>query len=222
MKRGRVAAAFAVAVGIGIGGGLLTRLAPAQTSVSVAVADQSGGTSNPDKGAVPPLVVASASPAPAIYAQPGVPPDLKDVTSLATVTAAGSRGETVQATAGGGWKADSSGTGWTLSITFQKPTTVRAVGIDPGDDRPDPVTGADLWTAHWSVSEASVIFDSGPTYDVKFGTDSNLPLGGRLQYAYVAPETTTHITIRMTGVVAPTAATLVNDTLVSQVSVLGE
>ncbi len=162
-----------------------------------------------------------------VAAQPGIAPGTDNITAEASISGpAGTSGSSLQSLAGGsgpGWQESGDAGGTTFELTFNTDVTVSAVGMVPGDDSTVGGASKDLWGKRRVVSSALVSFDDGEQYLVTFATGGGLARVDQTQVAYLlAPETTRHVTIKIEGTERPASADAQNETVISQLVVLGQ
>jgi hypothetical protein len=168
-------------------------------------------------------------------AEPGLPPSEHDVAPLADITApASARGHvddsgrtaTYPATAmvdtdpATAWRMNGDGAGQTITLSFERPVTVKGFALDPGFDKVG-VNHEDRWPENRRISAATFSTDDGSAFAVEFATDPSLPASERLQtFMLPAPVTTTTISVRIDAT-EPTERGTFDTTAISRLAVLG-
>jgi hypothetical protein len=83
------------------------------------------------------------------------------------------------------WRVEGDGVGKTLTFEFGRPVHLVAIGLLPGYDKVDPVSGADRFRQNRRVSAARYAFSDGSALDVSFSDEA------AVQFVDLDVETTT-------------------------------
>jgi hypothetical protein len=234
-----LAAAVALAVALGVGLGVVANgsdsssptTTPTSTTQPARITDVTAVTLPASiSGTIPtppPPAMPSASPI-SIGVQTAVAPGSVNLAPSASIVGPpGSTRAELESVLQGrppGWEQPGDATGAVFELTFAAPVTVTAIGMVPGDDASTSRRSTtDLWRYRRLVVRALVTFDDGVQYLVNFDSRTVLPSSAQTQVAYLlAPETTSHITIQIIGTRLPPVAGARNDTVLSQILVLGQ
>jgi hypothetical protein len=154
----------------------------------------------------------SSSPEPSVSPAPVVltPDSVSASGSAPTVTGAGGNinsYEPEQAVDGvneTAWCVPGDGAGQFLQLEFSTPVLVSQIGIVPGYDKIDPVSGVDRFAENRKIVTVRYAFSSGSAVDVSYSQDVTLDQLRQLQVTAIpTPESTTFVRIEPVATTLP-------------------
>lgn len=122
------------------------------------------------------------------------------------------------------WQVDGDGTGDYIQLNYTEEVTVDRIGVIPGYDKVDPVSGVERFGQRHRVKEAEIEFSDGSTRLATFDDDA------RMQSVEVEPTATDYVRITIRDTYPPdytwddspdSTAEPVDDTAISEIKVEG-